>query len=139
MVYRPPVPELLPSAVQGFQALTDSGSDDSPVQTAGLACLHVLKAHPFAEGNGRTARGVATYMLLRAGYVPRPFKSVETYVDSNVEEYYTKLGQSTLERPGPWLKYFARAANHAFRPPGESNPTGRLFVRAASRLKKVLG
>jgi Fic family protein len=88
------------------------------VNHAGRTLLRLLKIHPFTQGNGRTARGVATYLLLRAGYHERPFRTLEKYIDDHLEGYYESLALSSEEAPGPWDAYFSGAVGEVFGNPG---------------------
>jgi Fic family protein len=110
VVYRPPAAEELPSAMRGFFDLAGSG-----VEGAGSACLYLLKVHPFVRANGRTARWAATYLLMVDGFSPRRGRSLESFVDSSVDEYYGALALSTDDSPGPWLEYFSQAVGFAFK------------------------
>ena len=46
---------------------TYEGND---IQKAAYAHLQIAKVHPFLDGNGRIARLVMNYMLIKAGYLP---------------------------------------------------------------------
>lgn len=41
-----------------------------PVEQAALAHFELVWVHPFEDGNGRTARLLSSYLLLRRGYAP---------------------------------------------------------------------
>lgn len=41
-----------------------------PLEQAALAHFELVWVHPFVDGNGRTARALSSYMLLRWGYPP---------------------------------------------------------------------
>ena len=49
-------------------ALVSGVSDLDPIGTASGTAFHLLQAHPFVDGNGRVARAVASWLLMRAGY-----------------------------------------------------------------------
>jgi Fic family protein len=54
------------------EAVADPGAAPHPVLRAAHAHLVLLSLHPFASGNGRTARMLMNTMLVGAGYVAIP-------------------------------------------------------------------
>lgn len=44
--------------------------DDHPVRVAAFAHHRFTQIHPFADGNGRTARLLASFVLVRGGHLP---------------------------------------------------------------------
>ena len=117
IVYVAPASERVPVLMHGFfdYVAREQSSDHSRV--AGRAMLRLLKIHPFREGNGRTARAIAAYMLFLHGYSQRPLRTLEKYVDSNLSGYYEALASSGEELPGPWDAFFSSAVGWAFRAP----------------------
>lgn len=47
--------------------------------------------HPFEDGNGRTARALATYVLMKNGYDFKGFNSMEEYYAMDLDGYYENL------------------------------------------------
>ncbi|MDZ4168153.1 MAG: Fic family protein [Coriobacteriia bacterium] len=92
--FTPPDPELVGALLA--EATTDL--EDTPLPTPVLAALaHVTVAaiHPFADGNGRTARIVASLVMLRGGYRRPEFTSLEEWWGTHAHDYYaafTALG-----------------------------------------------
>ncbi len=74
----------------------------------------LARIHPFTEGNGRTARAIATLILFLEGYDIRKLFSLEEYFDSRPIDYYQTLqsvsNQLVLDSRErdltPWLEYF---------------------------------
>lgn len=64
------------------------------IETAFLAHLYIALIHPFIDGNGRSARLIEFYLLLKCG-VPVEYASrmAEQYM-KNREEYYYLLNES---------------------------------------------
>jgi len=114
IVYVAPKAEDVPFLMKGFFDAVEANHSSDIVTHAGRALLRLLKIHPFPQGNGRTARGVATYMLLRAGYRERPLQTLEKYIDYHLEGYYEALALSSAEAPGPWDAYFSDAVKEVF-------------------------
>lgn len=86
-VYLPPaaseVPALVGELMEWLQATDESG----PVVSA-LAHVSIAGIHPFSDGNGRTARIMASLAMYRAGYRLLQFTSLEEWWGRHVEEYY---------------------------------------------------
>ncbi len=53
--------------------------------------LDFLAIHPFADGNGRTARLLSTYLLEKAGYHFARFYPVDSVILEQRREYYSAL------------------------------------------------
>ena len=73
----------------------------------------IAAIHPFADGNGRTARALATLVLYQRGYDFRRLFALEDYYNRNRAEYYKviNIGKNYDERRDdftPWLEYFVR-------------------------------
>ncbi len=58
---------------------------------AGLSHYQFVTIHPFYDGNGRAARGLATLILYQIGYDPGRFYSLEEAYAQNLSAYYTSL------------------------------------------------
>jgi Fic family protein len=86
-VYLPPpaaqVPILIHELMDWLQATREPG----PVVSA-LAHVSIAGIHPFSDGNGRTARIVASLAMYRCGYRLPQFTSLEEWWGRHVEEYY---------------------------------------------------
>jgi hypothetical protein len=65
-------PEAIPGALSQFLAEINGFSRDTPFQTVALTFRKFITLHPFVEGNGRIARILLDYSLLRAGFPPAP-------------------------------------------------------------------
>ncbi len=62
------VPELMAELVAKINAMVEH--DEHPVLIASAAHFGLVHVHPFADGNGRTARLLMNLILLRFGYPP---------------------------------------------------------------------
>ena len=67
-----------------------SGDLPAPVLAANLH-LDVLLIHPFRDGNGRTSRLLAAYVLMRAGYQSRLLTAVEQHYRFSPRDYISLL------------------------------------------------
>ncbi len=100
----------VPSLVKNFLFWLNSAetSELHPVLRAGIAHYELARIHPFVDGNGRTARAVATLILFRADFDVKRFFSLEEYFDKNAQGYYAAL-QSVVPPDfdlTKWLEYF---------------------------------
>jgi Fic family protein len=110
-VYQPPhqidVPILMREFVVGLRE-----QELHPILKAGLAHLHLVAIHPFVDGNGRTARLLATLWLQRSGWGFRRLLSLDSFYQRNRDDYIAALASSLGDRfrseydAGPWLKFF---------------------------------
>ena len=75
---------------------------------AGISHYELVRIHPFVDGNGRTARALATLILYLRGFDIKRFFALDDYYDSDRPAYYAALqsvNQETLDLTG-WLEYF---------------------------------
>jgi len=85
----------------------------NPVIAAAVAHMELAAIHPFNDGNGRTARALATLILYRRGYDFRRLFALEDYYNTDRQSYYKSinLGKTYGERRGEitsWLEYFTK-------------------------------
>jgi Fic family protein len=123
--YAPPTPKDVPNLMKGLVLWwggVEAAALPGPVR-AGLLAHRFVSIHPFMDGNGRTARALATLELWRSGYEMRGFLSLEEHYTADLRTYYENLqmGLSANFYEGrhdpdhsQWLGYFlatmARAA-----------------------------
>lgn len=116
--FRPPqaldVPFLVDELCRWLNG--DFGKKEHPVLRAGVTHYVLAAVHPFIEGNGRTARALATLVLFNEGYDIKRFFALEEYFDKHAEEYFGSLMAVSNQSPmledrdlTPWLEVFTRA------------------------------
>lgn len=110
VVFRPPVSVEIPYLVDDFFAwvYSEEATRLHPVFRAAIVHYQLAYIHPFVEGNGRTARAMATLLLYLLGYDFKKFFSLEQYFDHDVNAYYQAL-LSVQQSSGDmtyWLEYF---------------------------------
>jgi len=112
-LYTGPEANQVPKLMADFVAwLKDSEKREiNPVIVAGIAHLELATIHPFNDGNGRTARALATLMLYSQGYNFRRLFALEDYYNTNRPAYYKAInvGKNYDERRidiTSWLEYF---------------------------------
>lgn len=81
--YHPPGPLELDTILKDFIIWLNSHESLHPIQYAALAHHKLVKIHPFADGNGRTARLLMNLILLRNGFpiVTIPVKERNVYFE----------------------------------------------------------
>jgi len=112
--FHPVSPVATPGAMDGLVAEWNRGLDRQrePVILVPLAVLDFLCIHPFADGNGRTARLLTLLLLYHFGYDVGRYISLERVIEESRETYYEALEASSRgwheseHDPFPWLEYF---------------------------------
>jgi Fic family protein len=80
-----------------------------PVLEAGVTHYELVRIHPFVDGNGRTARVMASLVLFKRGFDIKRFFTLDDYYDHDRRAYYDALknvDQNTLDLTA-WLEYFS--------------------------------
>lgn len=94
--FTPPSNDQIPKLLARAAADLETSQLPAPVLAA-LSHVTVAAIHPFADGNGRTARIVASLALLRGGYRRPEFTSLEEWWGTHTADYYaafTGLGSA---------------------------------------------
>jgi len=110
VIFRPPSNEDVPKLVNDLvEWLNSSDAKElDPVIEAGIAHYEFVRIHPFVDGNGRTARVLATLILYLRGFDTKQFFCLDDYYDSDRQAYYRALqnvDEKTLDLTN-WLEYF---------------------------------
>ena len=117
-------PDYIPPEYSDIPGLLDelvayvNGTDDHPLIVAAVVHYQLVTIHPFEDGNGRTARLMAGYILDINGYGFNGIGSLEEYFAYDVQEYYDSLqmglpanyyyGRNDPPHPEIWISYFLR-------------------------------
>ncbi len=110
VIFMPPSPEDVPALMSGLIEWLNSCDSFqlNPVIVAGISHYEFVRIHPFVDGNGRTARALATLILYLREFDIKKFFALDDYYDSDRVAYYNALksvDQKTLDLTG-WLEYF---------------------------------
>jgi len=112
-IYTGPEAKRVPQLMAELTAwLKKSGAKEiNPVIAAAIAHLEIAAIHPFTDGNGRTARALATLILYQRGYDFRRLFALEDYYNTDRPTYYRaiNLGATYDKRRADltsWLEYF---------------------------------
>ncbi|MEK7827179.1 MAG: Fic family protein [Thermodesulfobacteriota bacterium] len=125
IVYMPPeasdVPRLMNELVNWVSWAEKTGVPVSLV--AGLLHYQFVTIHPYYDGNGRTARLLATFILQRGGYGLQGFFSLEEFHARDLLAYYRALathphhnyyeGRANADLTS-WMNYFLSILADAF-------------------------
>lgn len=84
-----------------------------PAVLGAEAVARLTSSHPFADGNGRVARAVASWLLLRAGFRLRGDASPATYLDARLDEHFVTLRNVEVS-PWAWHQLFYDAVLTTF-------------------------
>ena len=110
VVFMPPshgdVPKLMNELMEWMNS--DDSLNFDPVIVAGLSHYEFVRIHPFVDGNGRTSRAMATFILYLRKFDIKRFFTLDDYYDSDRNAYYDALksvDQKTLDLT-EWLEYF---------------------------------
>lgn len=75
-----------------------------PLETAAILHYRLVRIHPFDDGNGRVARLLMNYHLMRSGYPPAIIKSEEK------RRYLDALHEADSGNLGAFVAFIARAS-----------------------------
>lgn len=67
-VHKPPSPAIIQSHMEQYLTWLERSEDIPPILRAAVLHAWLVHIHPFADGNGRTARAVSNLALIRSGY-----------------------------------------------------------------------
>lgn len=118
VAFRPPdfesVPQLMADFLEWLNC--EKGRSEHAILRAGVTHYVLTAIHPYTEGNGRTARAMATLVLFAEGYDIKRFFALEEYFDSHAADYFGALSEVSDQSENladrdltPWLTVFTRA------------------------------
>jgi Fic family protein len=126
IVYMPPEAKEVPMLMGELVMWINVGIEEKripPPLIAALAHYQFATVHPYYDGNGRTARLLATMILHRCGYGLRGIYSLEEYYARNLPGYYEALsvgpshnyhlGRAEADVSG-FVQYFCEGMADAF-------------------------
>lgn len=90
LVFEPPPAEAVPALVDQACAVIESGLEHPAIAAAWIHAA-VAAIHPFADGNGRAARVVASLAMYRGGFKLPEFTSLEEWWGRHLADYYASF------------------------------------------------
>jgi len=120
--FTPPDNHVVADLMRGFVGWLQSNEELHPVLAAGVAHIHLVAVHPFWDGNGRVARGLATLLLQRSErFHFKRLLSIESFMYATRDDYFSAIERTlgTSFTPGydatPWLEFFTETlVQHAW-------------------------
>jgi Fic family protein len=116
--FKPPPPVEVPYLIDDFFEWLNSNQAQQvhSILKSGITHYVLVAIHPFTEGNGRTARAMATLILMNEGYNIKRLFALEEYFDRNAEGYYNSLQSVSMQKgeiadkdETPWLEFYTGA------------------------------
>jgi len=105
----PKAAEVLHQMSEFIDWLNDEGAEKvETVLYAGVTHYEFVRIHPFTDGNGRTARALASLTLLRRGFDAKRFFTLDDFYNSDKSRYYNALKSVDHQTQDltQWLEYF---------------------------------
>ncbi len=125
--YVPPAWEDVPNLMADLSNWVSEAATELPdYLVAAILAYQFVTIHPFMDGNGRTCRALATWVLRRR-YDPKGLLNVEEFYVRDLDGYYGSLqmglhpsyydsnenGSRSDPDLSPWLDYFCAALGEA--------------------------
>lgn len=115
IIYTAPLAEKVPQLVDDLIEWINKSEKEkiNPIIIAAITHQEIAAIHPFVDGNGRTARALATLILYKTGYDFRKLFALEDYYNKDRPSYYEaiNMGDSYEHRKNDftfWLEYFIK-------------------------------
>lgn len=101
VLHQPPLAEELPGRMEQLCAFANGSADDEvflhPVVRAILIHFWIGHDHPFVDGNGRTARALFYWSMLRSGYWLAEYFSISTILRKAPAQYIRSYLQAATD------------------------------------------
>jgi Fic family protein len=110
IIFMPPPTDQVAVLTDEFLEWFNSqeANEIDPVLEAGISHYELVRIHPFIDGNGRTARVIASLVLFKRAFDIKRYFALDDYYDQDRRAYYAALNtvdQDTLDLT-TWLEYF---------------------------------
>lgn len=109
VVYTPPPPaKVRPDMTELLDWINKESNAQLPVISSGIIHYHFVRIHPFVDGNGRVARILGTWELLRRNFDTLHILAIDDLIYEHKRNYYAALG-SVSENGGDmtkWLEFY---------------------------------
>ena len=132
--YMPPKTKEVPGLVKEFLDWLnlDKAREINPVLLAGIVHYEIARIHPFIDGNGRTARALAMFILYVSGFDHRRIFALDDYYDRDRQAYYAALKTAQVNNGDitQWLEYFTDGVAYSV------NEVKEAVLKVGSKKKK---
>lgn len=114
VIYRPPPPEAVPILTRALLdwLSSEEAKKDQALIAAAIAHHRLVSIHPFADGNGRIARALESWILYRRGFDTHHIFALDEFFDQDRDRYYREI-QGVREKDDDltsWLEYVSEGA-----------------------------
>lgn len=111
IIYTAPIAADVPNLMKKLVDWINKSEKENihPIIVAGIVHREFAAIHPFADGNGRTARALATLILYQRGYDFRKLFALEDYYNRDRQRYYQEINigpKYNKKDFTQWLEYF---------------------------------
>lgn len=90
LVFQPPSADQVPELIDRTCSIIERGLEHPAIAAAWIHAA-VAAIHPFADGNGRAARVVASLAMYRGGFKLPEFTSLEEWWGRHLSDYYASF------------------------------------------------
>lgn len=106
--YMPPDAYKVPSLVDDLLDWLNNSADEMyPVIIAGILHYELVRIHPFVDGNGRTSRLMATFILSVHKFNINNYFTLDEYYNQDRQTYVDALNSADKNHDlTNWLEYF---------------------------------
>ena len=107
VIFKPMVAEKIEPCLNNLVTWVNTHSDEDfihPVVKASIIHFYIVYVHPFFDGNGRTARALFYFYLLKNQYEFFKYFSISALIAKQREKYYKAI--KDVEDYGDDLTYF---------------------------------
>lgn len=111
--YTPPEHENVPELMKDLIEWINRDSNDlHPVIVAGIVHYEIVRIHPFVNGNGRTARALASLILFLRSFDVKKYFSLDEQYNIDKTAYVDALKSADdSDNLTKWLEYFAEGVS----------------------------
>lgn len=111
-IYTPPPPEQASALTRRLLSWINSKDSRNlhPVLAGGIAHHRLVSIHPFADGNGRLGRALASWLFCSRGFDTHHLFALDEFFEQDRGVYYDKI-QQARDLDGDltyWLEYVAQ-------------------------------
>jgi len=108
ITFRPPPTKDVTKLMNDFIQWINSKKKINTVIEAGIVHYEFVRIHPFIDGNGRTARTLATLILVKNNFDTQRFFALDDFYNSDRLNYYKALKSIDAKTQDltEWLEYF---------------------------------
>lgn len=109
IIYTPPPPEKVPELMNELlEWINNESARYLPVISSGITHYQFVAIHPFVDGNGRVARTLGTWELLRCKFDTLHIFAIDDLIYEHKHSYYSALNTVREEKGAltQWLEFY---------------------------------